>query len=122
MRQVKVLPESEMVELAYLGTNGGAIRYAGYLNRSYRVSRGCTVKVHPDDVKRLLRTRKFKVVKTASKPVPQVEETPLAEAVTEYNITDGAKALADENGIDLSTVAGSGRDGKIVKRDITALL
>ena len=111
-----------MIELAYLGTNGGSIRYAGYLNRSYRVSRGCTVKVHPDDVKRLLRTKKFEVVQVASTPTPQVKEVPQVEEVKNYNITDGAKALAEENGIDLSTVEGSGRDGKIVKRDITALL
>lgn len=37
-------------------------------------------------------------------------------------VTDEAKALADEHGIDLSTVKGSGAGGKIVKKDVVKLV
>ena len=42
-------------------------------------------------------------------------------STNEVNATDAAIILADELGIDLSTVSGSGPDGRIIKRDITAL-
>ena len=43
-------------------------------------------------------------------------EAPAAEAT--INITDAARELAEENGIDLATIEGSGKEGRILKSDI----
>lgn len=40
----------------------------------------------------------------------------------EIDATDAARELAEENGIDLADVAGTGADGRIVIGDIRALL
>ncbi len=53
------------------------------------------------------------------KEAPQ-EET--VEAEIELKITAAAKKLAEENGIDLSTVKGTGKDGAILKSDISKLI
>jgi len=50
----------------------------------------------------------------------QKEETP--EPALEVKITDAAKKLAEEAGIDLAKVKGSGKDGNILKSDITKLI
>jgi|GEM_PF-143642 len=53
------------------------------------------------------------------------EETPQEETVEEeikLKITDAAKKLAEENGIDLSTVKGTGKGGTILKSDISKLV
>ena len=55
----------------------------------------------------------------------EVEEAPVEEAVeaeTELKITDAARKLAEENGVDLSTVKGTGKDGAILKSDISKLI
>ncbi|NOQ40249.1 MAG: 30S ribosomal protein S16 [Anaerolineales bacterium] len=55
----------------------------------------------------------------------EVEEVPVEEAVeaeTELKITAAARKLAEENGIDLSTVKGTGKDGAILKSDISKLI
>jgi len=55
----------------------------------------------------------------------EVEEAPVEEAVeaeTELKITDAARKLAEENGIDLSAVKGTGKDGTILKSDISKLI
>ena len=55
----------------------------------------------------------------------EVEEAPVEEAVeveTELKITDAARKLAEENGIDLSAVKGTGKDGAILKSDISKLI
>ncbi len=55
----------------------------------------------------------------------EVEEAPVEEAVeaeTEQKITDAARKLAEENGIDLSAVKGTGKDGTILKSDISKLI
>jgi hypothetical protein len=41
---------------------------------------------------------------------------------SEVDATDSAKKLAEEHKIDLSTVEGTGKDGRIVKPDVEALL
>lgn len=41
---------------------------------------------------------------------------------TEINVTPDAKALAETSGIDLTTVTGSGKNGRILKSDIEALI
>ena len=55
----------------------------------------------------------------------EIEETPgeeAGEAEIELKITAAAKKLAEENGIDLSTVKGTGKDGAILKSDISKLI
>jgi large subunit ribosomal protein L21 len=54
---------------------------------------------------------------------PDVEAEPaVVEAPTEepsaVDATDTARSLAEENGIDLSTLEGSGKDGRILKSDV----
>lgn len=40
----------------------------------------------------------------------------------EIDATDEAKQLAANNGIDLATVTGTGKDGRILKSDVEALI
>lgn len=50
-----------------------------------------------------------------------VEETPAAaEAapVAEFDITDSARELAEEAGIDLANIEGTGKEGRILKSDV----
>ncbi|MEE8357284.1 MAG: 30S ribosomal protein S16 [Anaerolineales bacterium] len=58
-------------------------------------------------------------------PVEEVaEEEPQAEVeeAVEVKITNAARKLAEDAGIDLSTVKGTGKDGGILKSDITKLI
>jgi small subunit ribosomal protein S16 len=57
-------------------------------------------------------------------PAAEVEEEPAPEAAEEkeIKITDAAQKLAEEAGIDISTVEGTGKDGAILKSDITKLI
>ena len=48
----------------------------------------------------------------------EAEVAPEAEAAPEINITDAARKLADENGIDLAGLEGSGAGGRILKGDV----
>jgi len=62
----------------------------------------------------------------AEEPVAE-EETepepePEAEPAAEVKITDAARKIAEEAGIDISTVEGTGKDGAILKSDITKLI
>jgi len=54
----------------------------------------------------------------AEKPVAKAKpkEAPAAEAT--FDITDAARELAEEHGIDLATIEGSGKEGRILKSDI----
>lgn len=47
---------------------------------------------------------------------------PLEDVADEIDATDAARELADEHGIDLAEVEGTGADGRIVIGDIRALL
>jgi large subunit ribosomal protein L21 len=55
-------------------------------------------------------------------PVDEAAEAeaaaPEAEAAPEINITDAARKLAEENGIDLAGLEGSGAGGRILKGDV----
>lgn len=53
--------------------------------------------------------------KKAASPKP---ESKVEAPVAEFNITDSARELAEEAGIDLATVEGSGKEGRILKSDI----
>ena len=55
----------------------------------------------------------------AEEEAPQ-EDT--VEAIIEVKITNAAKKLAEEASIDLSTVKGTGKDGAILKSDISKLI
>lgn len=39
-----------------------------------------------------------------------------------FDVTDSARELAEKNNLDLSTVTGTGADGRIVKTDVAAAL
>lgn len=57
------------------------------------------------------------------KPEEEVEEpTEGKESEEEISITDAARELAEEAGIDISTVEGTGKDGNILKSDIENLI
>jgi len=65
---------------------------------------------------------KKKAAKSAPQPeaaevVPD-EVTPEVEAGVEISSTDSARELADEAGIDLAMLAGSGKEGRILKSDV----
>ena len=46
---------------------------------------------------------------------PKAEEKP---TVAEFDITDSAREMAEEAGLDLSTVEGTGKEGRILKSDV----
>jgi len=57
--------------------------------------------------------------KGKKQPAAVEEATPGAEELgDDYDITPAARSLAAENGIDLATIEGSGKDGRILKSDI----
>lgn len=68
-------------------------------------------------------------VKSEWRPVPAAAEEEVSNASfleifeeSEINATDAAKVIAEEGGIDLTMVEGSGDDGKILKPDVVKLL
>jgi len=61
-----------------------------------------------------------KAAPAAGKPQKAEAEVPVAtaEAAPEIDATDTARALADEAGIDLATIEGTGKEGRILKSDV----
>lgn len=129
--------KSEWVEMAYHGTNGGPVSYRGYLRRSYRVKKGETVQVHPDDVKKLTRIVQkgrvlFSLLLEAETPdivtirrddgINDEEASNAAAALAqrrqEINATDSAIREAAEAGLDLATVTGTGSGGRVTVADV----
>ena len=55
----------------------------------------------------------------AAKPKPEKKvEAVEVQPVVEFDITDSARELADEAGLDLSTIEGTGKEGRILKSDV----
>ena len=119
---VQATPTDDWVSMRYLGTNSGIITFEGYLKRRYRVARGSIFTAHPDDIKKLMDTGKFRLNVIQAPAVLQVQATPEPVAKAEIDATDTAVSLAAEHGIDLATVTGTGAGGKIVLRDVKALI
>jgi len=61
--------------------------------------------------KRAAKAAPEKAAKAAAKPAPKVE-------VVEFDITNSARQLAEEAGLDLATVEGTGKEGRILKSDV----
>jgi pyruvate/2-oxoglutarate dehydrogenase complex dihydrolipoamide acyltransferase (E2) component len=45
-------------------------------------------------------------------------ERRIVEVTEEVQVTDAARQLAEEEGVDLSSIDGSGKDDKVVKSDV----
>lgn len=54
----------------------------------------------------------------APKPIVPEALAPAVPAVTSLHISPLAQRIADENGVDVSQINGSGPDGRIIKRDV----
>jgi len=72
----------------------------------------------PAPKKKAAKPKPAAVEVVAAEVQPEVE-APAAEVVAdiEINITDSARALAEEAGIDLATIEGTGKEGRILKSD-----
>lgn len=55
-------------------------------------------------------------------PAVRPSETKGEPETGELNATSGALALAQENGVDLAAVNGTGKGGRIVKADVEAVI
>ncbi|WP_417514410.1 2-oxoglutarate dehydrogenase complex dihydrolipoyllysine-residue succinyltransferase [Minwuia sp.] len=58
--------------------------------------------------------------KDASKP--KADEKPKAQPQPDAPVMDSAKALADDKGVSLSGIAGTGKDGRITRADVAAAI
>lgn len=54
--------------------------------------------------------------------IPDEAEEIFDESEPEIDATDSARALAEERGIDLAAIQGTGSGGRIIKRDVEAAL
>ena len=72
----------------------------------------------PAPKKKAAKPKPAAVEVVAAEVQPEVE-APAAEVVAdvEINITDSARVLAEEAGIDLATIEGTGKEGRILKSD-----
>lgn len=51
-------------------------------------------------------------------PEPEPEAAPGSAAADEIDITDAARELAEAHGLDLASIEGTGKDGRILKSDV----
>jgi len=89
-------------------------RLEGGLGEEY--GPGSVLRVTPQEARDF--ADKFEVLHEEPKPTGPV----VAEALPEVNATSGAIALAEEKGVDLSKVEGTGRDWRVLKSDVEAYL
>ena len=116
-------PDNTWVNMAYVPKDGSTPKKIdGYNRRHYLVRQGWSGLVHPDDVYRLERNGQFVRVQLPQPQAVIVEPVEVTEPIKEISASAAVIKLAEANGIDLQTVEGSGRGGKIVKRDIEALI
>lgn len=120
-------PEINWIPMVYTLPHSGNRTYKGYLNRLYVVSRfRKNVLVHPDDVERLGLTGYFELPETEQRTEPPKEEVEVVvnntKQMNDVDVADSAAKLANEYGVDLSSVSGTGKDGRILKRDVQAVL
>lgn len=55
-------------------------------------------------------------------PVGRRDVSTITDSLPEYDASPAAQKLADENGIDLNNVTGTGKDGRIVHGDVVAYI
>ncbi len=124
---------SDTIVLLYVGKSAGPFSvYGAQTKREYRVNGlGATLLVDERDAPALAAMREFEPIEIA----PAGDAEPPSDSASEgqdsadepsgepvepepVNATDAAIALADEAGIDLAAVAGTGADGRIVINDV----
>ncbi|MDP8243453.1 MAG: biotin/lipoyl-containing protein [Candidatus Hinthialibacter antarcticus] len=77
-----------------------------------------------DDIVSNLDTVDAQTLPDEPAPLPIVPQAyaPLQATVTSLHISPLAQRIADENGVDLTNVKGSGPDGRIIKRDVEEVI
>lgn len=128
---------SDTIVLLYVGKSAGPFSvYGAQTKREYRVNGlGATLSVDERDAPVLAAMREFEPIEIAPADAPD-SDRPVADPPSDsdsegqdsadstssptepVNATDAAIALADEAGIDLAAVAGTGADGRIVINDV----
>ncbi len=80
---------------------------------------GAVVKAKPAEAKEEVKAEPA----PAAEPEPAPAPEPVAAAESgDQTLSPAVKKLIDENGLDPSTISGSGKDGRIVKGDVLAVL
>lgn len=124
---------SDTIVLLYVGKSAGPFSvYGAQTKREYRVNGlGATLSVDERDAPVLAAMREFEPIEIAP-AADRPDSDPPSDSDSEgqdsadstssptepVNATDAAIALADEAGIDLAAVAGTGADGRIVINDV----
>jgi pyruvate/2-oxoglutarate dehydrogenase complex dihydrolipoamide acyltransferase (E2) component len=105
-------------------------RYAGTLylaggNQQIVFAEGDTVQLD-DDVAEAVNRDSPGVLTRHMKKAPEhrmmTAEKTETRQLSQYEVTDAAAKLAAANDLDLSEIKGSGKDGKILKSDVEALI
>lgn len=128
-RALQALGSAKPVEEGYENRNQPQVLTKGAKPKKSQQSKTVkTVSMSAASIEQVTKTADGEkiITKIINKQAPEVPGTAAqAEPVkveTSPNATDGAIAAAKEHNIDLSTVQGTGENGRIIKNDITALL